>query len=170
MLAPARNETHSWLTTLVDIVVNTYSMKGGRSAGDNGSWHVRPLCISPAMTVTNMLPIAVMLARPGQHLLTKVLMWFMYSCWQWLSVKKESLLPPAHQSAYCSHRVCSLMWHEVCFMKRHSLPLFGHIRASLPTSSWRHKRMPSSAHFVKMDVTLGLSAQISNCPIWSCTE
>ena len=81
-----------------------YSTKGGRFAGHNDSWHVRPLCIMPAMTVTDMLLIAMMPARPGQHLLTKVLMWFMYSCWQWLSVKKESLLPPAHQSAYCSHR------------------------------------------------------------------
>ena len=171
MPAPARNETHSWLTTLIDIVVCTYSMKGGRFAGDNGFWLVRPLCISPAMTFPDMLPIAVMLARPGQHLLTKVLMWFMYSCWQWLSVKKESLLPPAHQSAYCSHRVCSLMWHEVCFMKRHSLPLFGHcIRASLPASSWRAQRMPSIAHHVMMGVTQGLSAQISNCPNPICTE
>ena len=62
----------------------------------------------PLMDVRVALLIARAPAGPGQHLLTKALMWFMYSCWQWLSVKKESLLPPAHQSAYCSHR-------ELCF-------------------------------------------------------
>ena len=73
------------------------------------------LGIMPATTVAVILLMAKMPVRPGQHLLTKVLMWFMYSCWQWLSVKKESLLPPAHQSAYCSHRrVCFLVWHDVC--------------------------------------------------------
>ena len=74
------------------------------------------------MTVTTILHIAMMLARPGMHLLTKVLIWFMYSCWQWLSVKKESLLPPAHQSAYCSHTEMFWVWHEVCFITGRCLP------------------------------------------------
>ena len=104
MPAPARNDFIYGLQSWSTLCPTPTAGRAGASLATLGFRYVRPLCLMPAMTVTDTLLIAIMPARPGQHLLTKVLMWFMYSCWQWLSVKKESLLPPAHQSAYCSHR------------------------------------------------------------------